>query len=436
MRRFAIALLLCLGSRAAAEEGHWNQFRGPHGDGTTSAAGLPVEFAEGSAEIVWKTAIFGRAWSSPVVWEDQIWLTNAPEVQNLAEGQTRLEKPIRLSAVCVDRRSGQIVHDLVLFEVDTPQFTHATNSFASPTPFVEKDRVYVHFGAYGTACLDTRTGQKVWERTDLPCDHFRGPGSSPVVYGNLLYLTFDGFDYQYVAALDKRTGATVWKQDRAIDYGTADGDHKKAYSTPLLIETAGREVLVSPFAAATIGYDPRTGDALWTVRHGGMNAAGRPLFGKGLLYINTADGPNPLVVVRPEGTGDITNQIVWQSSKAVPKRPSQLLIGDLFFMMNDSGVATCLDARTGEEIWSERLGGDHWASPLYAEGLIYCFSQAGDIPVFRAARQFELVAHNSLDGGFNASPAVSGRSLILRSMTHLYRIERPDGTGQPASGGE
>jgi outer membrane protein assembly factor BamB len=407
-----------------AEEGHWNQFRGPHADGTTTATGLPVTFGEGSPEIVWKTPVPGRAWSSPVIWGKQIWLTNAPEVRNLAEGQVKLDKPLELSAVCIDLDSGAVIHNRVLFRVDKPQFTHATNSYGSPTPYVEEGRVYIHFGAYGTACLDTATAETIWERTDLPCDHFRGPGSSPVVYGDLLYLTMDGYDYQYIAALDKRTGETVWKQDRGIDFGTTDGDAKKAYSTPTLIEADGRKLLVSPFAAATIAYDPNSGEKLWTVRHGGMNAAARPLFGNGLVYINSADGPNPLVAVRPNGLGDITANIAWTASKTVPKRSSQLLIGDLLFMMNDSGVATCLDAMTGEEIWSQRVGGEYWASPLYANGLIYCFSQGGDIPVFKAARQFELVAENKLDDGFVASPAVAGDALILRSKTHVYRIEK------------
>jgi outer membrane protein assembly factor BamB len=245
------------------------------------------------------------------------------------------------------------------------------------------------------------------------------------VYGDLLYLTFDGYDQQYFIALDKHTGKTVWRQDRNIDFGTTDGDAKKAYSTPLLIEADNRPMIVSPFAAATIAYDPLSGKPLWMVRHGGMNAAARPLFGNGLVYLNSADGPNPLVAVKPTGEGDITSQIVWRTNKAVPKRSSQLLAGELLFMMNDSGVASCLDALSGDVIWTQRIKGDFWASPLLANGLIYCFSQQGDVPVFRATREFELVAENKLGDGFFASPAVAGRSLILRSKSHVYRVEQP-----------
>ena len=424
MRTLVLLLVVsnCLVTNAADE--NWNQFRGPRGDGTSNAVGLPTSFSEGSPEIVWKTPIPGRAWSSPVVWGNQIWITTAPEVQNVTPEKPKLERPIELFAVCVDIDSGKIIHNLKLFETDTPQFTHATNGYGSPTPYIEEGRVYIHFGVYGTACLDTKTGQKIWERRDLKCDHFRGPGSSPIVAHGLLFLTFDGFDVQYITALNKLTGKTVWKRDRDIDFGTTDGDAKKAYSTPLLIQSEGRELLISPFASATIAYEPLTGEPVWTVRHGGMNAAGRPLFGNGLLYISSADGPNPLIAVPPLGSGDISANIAWRTNKSVPKRPSNILLGDLLFMINDSGVASCLDAKTGTEIWTRRLEGEYWSSPLYADGLIWCSSQSGTVTVFKAAREFEEVAVNKLESGFVASPAVTGNNLLLRSKTHLYRIEK------------
>lgn len=425
MKTVVIAVVLCLSCRAMADE-NWNQFRGPRGDGTSTETGLPVEFSEGSPEIVWKTPVPGRAWSSPVIWDRQIWLTNAPElVPHVTPEMPRIKKPLEMSAVCVDLDTGKIVHNIKLFDVYTPQITDVSASYASSTPCIEEGRVYLHFGAYGTACLNSQTGETIWSRDDMPCDHFRGPGSSPAIYGDLLYLTFDGYDHQYITALNKFTGETVWKKDRGIDFETDNGDAKKAYSTPMLIDVAGRKLLISPFAVATIAYDPLTGDPVWTVRHGGMNAAARPLFGNGLLYINSADGPNPMMAIRPEGEGDITGNIVWRTAKAAPKRPSQLLIGDLLFMMNDGGVATCLDALTGKELWAKRLPGEYWASPIAADGLIYCVSMHGEVLVFKAEKKFELVAENKFDEGFLASPAVVGKSLILRSTGHLYRIENP-----------
>ena len=186
--------------------------------------------------------------------------------------------------------------------------------------------------------------------------------------------------------------------------------------------------MISPFAKATTSYDPKTGVPIWTVYHGGMNAASRPLFGNGLLYVSTADGPNPLVAISPKGQGNISENIVWKTNKSVPKRPSQILLGDLLFMMNDGGIASCVDAKTGQEVWTKRYGGDYWASPLYADGLIYCFSQTGLIPVFKAGREFDQVAENQLGDGFLASPAVVGKSLVLRSKSHLYRVEKPSST--------
>lgn len=424
--RFACCVLLMLGigSVAMAEDENWNQFLGPRANATSTAKDLPVSFGEDSPGIRWKTPIPGRGWSSPVIWGKQVWMTYGPEVVAVKEKMpVTLDKPLKVHAVCVDLDSGKVVYDLFMFDIYKPQITHETNSYASCTPYVEEGRAYVHFGGYGSACIDTRTGQKLWERNDLPCDHFRGPGSSVAVYGDLVYLTLDGYDQQYIVALNKHTGDTVWKRDRNVDFGTTDGDAKKAFSTPVLFNIDGRQELVSPFASATIAYEPKTGDPIWVAHHGGINGAGRPLYGNGLLYINSADGPHPLLALKP-GTGDISKNMVWSTNKSTPKRACEVLVGDLLFMMNDGGVASCLDALTGKIIWSKRLHGEYWSSPLYANGLIYCCSQTGDVIVFKAARELEVVAENKLGSGFNASPAVAGDALILRSKTHLYRIEK------------
>lgn len=425
-----LALTLLLAGSVRADDGAWNQFRGPRGDGTSLAKNLPVEFAEDSKDLVWKTPVAGRAWSSPVIWGEQLWMTNAPEIEN-PEGVTALKAftedvpprkdPISLSAVCLDLKTGRKLHDLKVFDVYKLQFTHSTNSYASPTPYIEEGRLYVHFGAYGTACIDTATGKKLWERRDIECNHWRGAGSSPVAYGDLLFLSFDGFDKQFVIALNKHTGKTVWQKDRNINYGTDNGDAKKAYSTPQMITVTGRDLLVSPSASATIAYAPASGDVVWTLYHGGMNAAARPLYGNGLVYINAGDGPDALVAIRPNGSGDISKtNVAWRTGQKTPKRPSQILVGKDYFMMNDEGVCSCLDAVTGENIWTKRISGRYWASPLYADGNIYFFSQGGEIPVIKASREFEVVAESKLDGSFNASPAVAGNALILRTGSDVY----------------
>lgn len=421
---------VCCTPATAQTDEFWNQFRGPRGDGSSPVTGLPTTFGETENPPAWKTAVAGRAWSSPVVWGDEVWLTNAPEIQNppgttarRANGgePVRRETPIRLSAVCLDLTTGKVKRDLTVFEVFEPQFTHETNSYASPTPVIEDGRLYVHFGTYGTACLDTKTGQKLWERRDINVHHWRGPGSSPVVHGNLLYLTFDGFDHQFLTALNKRTGKTVWKRDRTVDYGTDNGDFKKAYSTPRVIRVGERDLVVSPYAAATTAYDAKTGTPVWTVRHGGMNAAARPLFGNGLVYLNAGDGRNALLAVQPDGRGDVTDtHIRWRLGKLTPRRPSQLLIGNRFFMIDDGGVASCVDALSGEVIWKHRVGGKYWASPVFAGGHIYFFSQNGKITVMQPADKPVVVSSGRLDGGFNASPAIAADALILRTSSHVY----------------
>lgn len=404
-------IIMCLAAFADAAD-NWPEFRGPQGLGASDATGLPAEFGE-DKNIAWKTPIHGKGWSSPVVWGHQIWLTTATE-----DGHQQF-------GVCVDLESGKIIHDLLLYENENPDFCHPTNSYASPTPVIEEGRVYLHFGKYGTVCLDTKTGKKLWERRDFACNHFRGPGSSPILFGDLLFVNFDGFDYQYVVALNKNTGETVWRRDRNIDYGTDNGDMKKAYGTPTIVEYGGRVQLVSPAAIATIAYDPATGEELWQIQHGGMNVGARPMFGHGLVFISAGSGPTSLVAVRPDGEGNVTNShVAWNSGQTVPKRSSQVLVDDLLFMISDNGVASCREATTGEILWQKRFDGDYWASPIYADGRVYAFSKDGNIPVFEASREFKLLAENQLDAGFNASPAVVEKALILRTNTHLYRIEK------------
>jgi outer membrane protein assembly factor BamB len=389
---------------------HWPEFRGPNSDGHVSVE-LPVQWSE-QDHVRWKTPIPGKAWSSPVVWDKQIWLTTAPE-----DGK-------QLRAVGIDAETGRVLHEIKVFDNPFPQYCIDRNSYASSTPVIEAGRLYVHYGAHGTACLDTDTGKILWSRRDLPCFHHRGPASSPVLFQDLLVLTFDGFDLQYVVALDKQTGKTVWKRDRNIEYGTDNGDVKKAYGTPSIIPFAGGFQLISPSAGAAIAYDPRTGDELWRVKAGGMNVSARPVFGNGLVYLSTADGGFVQYAVKPDGRGDVTGtHVVWKNTKGVPKYASQLLVGDLMFMANEQGIISCLDAKSGESVWQRRVGGSFTASPICSHNRIYFCNESGETHVLAAGPEFQELAVNKLDDGCMASPAVYGKSLILRTIRNLYRIE-------------
>ena len=411
---------------AATAQADWPRFRGPSGDGlvtrpgSAEQIGLPVRWSE-TENVTWKTAIPHLGWSSPVVMDGQVWLTTAT-----AEGHD-------FHAICVDADSGAIRFNERLFHTDNPEpLGNPLNSYASPTPVVEPGRVYVHFGSYGTACLDTKTFEVLWKRSDLPCRHYRGPGSSVILFEDLLILTMEGVDVQYLVALDKATGRTVWKTDRTADWDDLDaegkprdeGDLRKAYTTPLIVEADGATQMISVGAKAFYGYDPRTGRELWKVNMPAFSGAAGPVYRDGIVYVVTGFGQTELMAVRIDGAGDVTDShVLWKTARTVPRTPSPVLVGDLLFTINDTGIAICLDAATGEPIWQERIRGNYATSLLYADGNIYCFNQNGTSTVFKAARRFEVVATNTLDAGCMASPAVAGRALFLRTKTHLYRIE-------------
>lgn len=394
----------------AAEQ--WPQFRGPQGDGHTSATGLPTTWSE-QENTKWHTPIHGRGWSSPVVWDEQIWVTTAPP-----DGK-------ELFAICLDAATGEVIHNLKVFDVAKPQSLGVErNSYASPTPVIEEGRIYVHFGAHGTACLDTKTGQTIWSREDLECNHHRGPASSPIVWEDLLILTFDGFDFQYVTALDKKTGKDVWRTDRNLNYGTDNGDAMKAYSTPQIAEVDGKPQLISPAACWTAAYDPRSGKEIWKLRTGGMNASCRPVVSGDRAFIVAPDGGIQLFAMKLSGgAGDVTaSHLEWKMTKGQLKYASPVLVDGLLYMASE-GVVSCVDSQTAKTVWQERLGGIYMSSPLYGDGKVYFFNEDGKTFVVAPGRKYKLLATNELPGGYMASPAVYGKSLILRTKDAVWRVE-------------
>jgi outer membrane protein assembly factor BamB len=404
-------ILLALSAVSTPAQDNWPEFRGPERNGHSAAKKLPLVWSE-TNNIVWKTPIHHLGWSSPVVWGDQIWITTATE-----DGK-------QFFAVCVNSRTGKIVHDVKVFGTETPEHVASVNSYASPTPAIEAGRVYVHYGTYGTACLDTRDGKILWNRRDLTCDHHEGPGSSVMLHQNLLCFNVDGRDVQYVIALDKGTGKTVWKTIRSIDYTPFTTNLRKAFCTPIVLEAGGRLQLFSPGAKAMISYDPGSGEELWKVRYNGWSMVPRPLFGHGLLYVITDYDRPELWAVRPDGRGDVTDtRVVWTVTKEMPRTASLLLVGDLLYMANDDGYAICLEAKTGNRVWRERLKGKHSASPIYGAGRIYFFSEKNLTTVIEPDRAFRVLAENQLEERVMATPAVTGNAIILRSKTHLYRLE-------------
>jgi outer membrane protein assembly factor BamB len=279
---------------------------------------------------------------------------------------------------------------------------------------LEGDRVYLHFGAHGTACI-TQTGEIVW-KTRLEYDNGQhGPGGSPVLYDNLLIVSCDGLEIQYVVALDKLTGKVKWKKLR---------QGYQAYTTPLVVKLPAGDQVISPGALRAIAYEPRTGKEIWNVRYGdGFSNVPRPVYGNGLVYICTGFQEPSMIAVRVDGRGDVTkSHVAWTLKRGVPLTPSPLLVGDELYMVNDGGIASCVDAKTGAELWRARISGNFSASPIYADGRIYFLSEEGLTVVIAPGKKFQALATNQLDGETLASMAVSGGSIFIRCRTHLYRL--------------
>ena len=393
-----------------ASGGQWPEFRGPSGQGHASETGLPLDWSE-SRNVVWKTPVPGRGWSSPVVADGRVWLTTSTE-------NTEGRRHVSLRALAFESATGREIVNTEVFRVDRPEALNGKNSYASPTPIVDGDRIYVHFGAQGTAALTT-AGDVVW-RTRLDYQSQHGNGGSPIRYGDLLIVNCDGNGGEgdaYVVALDVKTGKTRWKATRR---SPAD----QAYTTPLAIRVGDRDEIVSVGAYRAAAYDPANGKEIWRVSYeDGFSNVPRPVFGQGLVFIATGFQQPSLIAVRPDGSGDVTrSHVAWTLRRGAPLTPSPIVVGDQLFVVNDTGIATCVDAKTGTIQWQQRLGGNYSASPIYAEGRIYFPSEEGVTTVIEPGTTFKRLAVNQLDGAILASMAVADKSFFIRTQSHLYRI--------------
>lgn len=407
----------------------WPTFRGPTNDGHYPAAaegkthGFPTEWSE-SKNIVWKTPVTGRAWSTPVVMGDQVWVTNATP-----DGK-------KMYAVCLDKASGKKIHDILLFENEDPEpLSNHVNGYGSCSPAIDSDHVYIHFGSYGTAALDRKTGKTVWERRDLPCQHFRGPGSSLVLHKDLVILSMDGVDVQYLVALNRKTGKNVWKTDRTTDFGDVepsgkirgDGDFRKAYSTPNFITLNGVRQLVSPGAKACYGYNADTGEELWKVTYKGFSNAVAPVFiGTEMAIINTGLGKAHVLGLRLDDklTGNITaSHVEWDIFKRMPARSSPVVIGKKIYLLSESGILSLVDSATGKIEKFSALKSSFSASGVLADGHLYFADEKGKTFIVKPGPELKIVAINQLDDGCMASPALDGKAIYLRTKSHVYRIE-------------
>ena len=381
----------------------WPQFRGPGGQGHSTEQGLPTTWTD-TKNVRWKSPLPGSGWSSPAIAGDRLYLTTATD------------KNTSLRLLALDTASGKVTLDTEVFRAASAgPGVHAKNSYASPTVIVQGDRLYVHYGFFGTACLNTK-GEILWKQV-LRYEPQHGPGGSPALFEDLLIISCDGFDAQFVVALDTATGRVRWKTPR--------GKGNQAYTTPLVISADGQPQLISPGAHHAYAYDPRTGKELWYIEYGsGFSNVPRPVYAHGLVYICSGFFQPVLFAVRPGGRGNVTqSEVAWTFPRSVPLTPSPLVVDDLLYMVSDNGVATCLDAKSGKLAWQHRIGGNHSASPVYAGGKIYFLSEEGECTVLTPGPAYQEVARNEIGERTLASLAVSGGALYLRGDRHLYRIQ-------------
>ena len=399
------SLFALFASPSAQPSGEWNQFRGPSGQGHSSETGIPLEWSE-TRNIIWKSPLRGRGWSSPVISNGRVWLTTS-----IVEGGAA-----SLRALAIDVATGRELLNVEVFRLPNASLKNPKNSHASPTPIVEGNRVYVHFGGEGTAALDASSGATVWSKK-FPYASQHGSGGSPVLHGDMLVFSGDGHYEAWVIALDTRTGNVKWKTERRKPFD-------QAYTTPLVISVNGRDQVVSVGAYRAAAYDPATGREIWFVRYeNGFSNVPRPVFAHGLVYITTGFQQPAILAVRPDGTGDVTaTHIAWSTTRGAPFTPSPIVVGDELYVISDLGVLSCVDAKTGKLHWQERVGGNHSASPVFADGRIYFLSEEGVATVIAPGKTFQKLAVSELNGATLASMAVGHRSIFIRTLTHLYRI--------------
>ncbi len=392
----------------------WSEFRGPTGQGISKSHSLAIEWNDdpggASRNVIWKVAIPGEGWSSPVLSNGKIYVTSAvAKSGSLNHG---------LNVICFEAKTGGTLWNVEVFAPTNSVRIHTKNSHASPTPVIEGNRLYVHFGHQGTACLDL-TGKIIWRNDTLAYPPVHGGGCSPILADDALIFSCDGASDPFVVALDKHSGKVFWKVNR-------ETDAKKTFSfcTPLLITVNGQKQVISPGSNVVCSYDPKTGREIWRVRYEGYSVVPRPVYGHGLIFISTGFDRPMVMAIRPDGKGDVTKtHVAWTNAKGAPNTPSMLLVGDELYMLSDAGIASCLDAKSGKTYWQERIGGNCSASLLYADGKIYVQNEEGLGVVIKADKEFQKLASNPLNERTLASYAVGEGALFIRSEKHLYRIQ-------------
>jgi len=406
---WTILLIGSVGTTLDAQD--WAVFRGPDGDGVSNYENLPVQWAA-DKNVAWSVTV-AEGWSSPVVSEGQVFLTSAV-VQDADAEKSKYD----LIVAAYDLDTGKLTWQTKVFvQPETAPRIHQKNSHASPTPIIHNERLYVHFGHQGTACL-TLDGEMVWKTVSVEYKPVHGNGGTPIIVNDTLVFSVDGAATTKVVALSLVDGSPRWTFDRE-----SNAPRKFSFSTPALIEVNGSQQIVSPGSDVVHGLDAKTGEMIWKVTYDGYSVIPKPVLYNGLLYVCTSYNTPWIYCIDPSGKGDVTEtHVKWSHQKQVPHTPSIIVRDDLIYMVSDRGIGSCLDAKTGEVVWQERIGGNYSASPIYTNGLIYLQSEQGDATVIEASRDFKVVSKNTFGERTLASYGVANGTLLIRTADKLYCV--------------
>lgn len=400
--------------------GDWPEFRGPSQNGSSAFDDLPIQWDE-KTNVRWFSKTEGLGWSSPIIDNNRIYFTSSISTNPQQKDSGELQGGQQLNLVCLDASNGETIYSKIVFEqgTDAPQI-HNKNSHASPTPILAGNRIFVHFGNQGSACLSL-DGDLIWQNRDHAYPPTHGNGGSPILADDLLILTCDGGEDPYTLALNAQTGKEVWKTKRGVDT-----DRKFSFCTPQQITVNGKSLIISPGSNIVQALSTQDGSVQWFVRYDGFSVVPRPLMHEGTLYVCTGFMSTKLLAIDPTGSGDVTDSHVkWIFGSGVPQTPSLIAFEKQILMVSDNGIATSVSTETGKELWRKRLGGNYSASPLLAGNRIYFQSELGESTIFELGDKPTELAKNKLPGRIFSSYAVVGSDLIIRSEQGVYRIGRP-----------
>lgn len=430
-----LAIMLLTAIHAAAAD--WPQFRGPHGDGRSESRNLPETWGGLLRPAAWQTGTPGQGWSSPVVVGQRIWLTAAEQTaltvdqlqKKLAGSPYGVEDfqthaTVTLLAVEFDATNGKLLRTLELFNSEDPAPIHAMNSYASPTPVTDGERLYCHFGSLGTACVELASGKVLWKQRFV-FDEITGPGNSPVLCNDRLILACDGADQQFVVGLDPSTGKELWRTQRPAIV-VPDDKLKRSFSTPLVVSQAGRTQVIAPAAQWVVSYNPANGEEWWRAKiTEGHALVPRPVFQDGVVFVCSGYPKPELWAIRTDGSGDVSEtHVKWSYSRQVPEISSPVIFQDHIYFVSRMGVATSLRISDGSLVWQQRLDGNYSASLLAADGKIFFTSEEGLTTVIQPGARYEELYQNQLFGRTLASLAIAGESLLIRTDNGLYCVSK------------